>query len=431
MTTLVRTSVLNGFAVLTRVTTAMALNKVLALYVGPAGYAMIGQFQNFVTTVTTLASGAIGTGVTKHTAEYDGQPERRLAVWRTAFLLGLGGSVTLAVAIAAGSRSLSAWLLHDPAYASVFSWLAVSLVLLVMNGLMLAALTGQKAVGSLVAANILGGVAGALVAIGLVMRLGLYGALLAQAVTQAVAFLFTLWFFRRINSIRWGELLGPLDRKLARSLGGFALMTLTSSIVVPMAMLVIRDALIDGLGLRVAGLWQAVWRISDLHLMLLTNTLVAYFLPRFSEVATGPALRREVVHAYRFVVPLVLVSSSTIFALRSLLVPLLLTRAFLPVVDVLGWQLLGDVLKIGSWVAAYALLSRARTRAYIMLELVFDAVLVLAIIGGSRIDGLRGATLGYAITYALYWIAVHRAIATSFVEAQGQGLAADGGASAA
>jgi len=418
MTTLVRTSVLNGFAVLTRVMTAMAVNKVLALFVGPAGYAVIGQFQNFVTMVTTLASGAIGTGVTKYTAEYGTQPERRLAVLRTAFMLSLVGSAALALGIAIAGRGLAIWLLHDAGYASVFLWLAVSLVLLVMNGLMLAVLTGQKAIGSLVAANILGGIAGAFVAIGLVVRLGLFGALLAQAASQAVAFAFTLWFFRRTNRTPWRSLFGAIDPIVARSLGGFALMTLTSSIVVPVAMLMIRDGLINTLGLAPAGIWQAVWRISDLHLMLLTNTLVAYFLPRFSEVASGPALRHEVMRAYRFVIPLVAASATAIFLLRSVLVPLMLTKAFLPVVDVLGWQLLGDVLKIASWVAAYALVSRAKTRTYIVLEIIFAVVLVVAILGGAHIDGLRGAALGYALTYALYWICVHRAAATFFVETQ-------------
>jgi PST family polysaccharide transporter len=423
MTTLVRTSVLNGLAVLTRVITAMAVNKVLALFVGPAGYAVIGQFQNFVMMVTTVASGAIGTGVTKYTAEYGAQPERRLNVLRTAFMMSLIGSAASAVAIAVGGRPLAAWLLHDANYASVFSWLAVSLVLLVMNGLMLAVLTGQKAIGSLVAANILGGLAGALVAIGLVMRLGLFGALLAQAASQAVAFGFTLWFFRRAAAIPWRELVGAIDPAVARSLGGFALMTLTSSIAVPLALLLIRDGLIDTLGLASAGIWQAVWRISDLHLMLLTNTLVAYFLPRFSEIASGPALRHEVMHAYRFVIPLVMASAATIFLLRSVLVPLMLTKAFLPVVNVLGWQLLGDVLKIASWVAAYALVSRAKTRTYIVLELVFAVVLVVSILAGARLDGLRGAALGYAVTYALYWIAVHRAAARFFVESSAESAA--------
>lgn len=82
--TLIKTSLLNGIAVLFKMLTLLGLNKILAIYVGPAGYAVLGQFQNAVQMITTLASGAINTGVTKYTAEYHGEEEKQHTVWRTA-----------------------------------------------------------------------------------------------------------------------------------------------------------------------------------------------------------------------------------------------------------------------------------------------------------------------------------------------------------
>ena len=68
---LIRTSLLNGVAVLIKMIALLGINKVLAVYVGPAGYAAVGQFQNAVQMITTCASGAINTGVPNYTAEYD------------------------------------------------------------------------------------------------------------------------------------------------------------------------------------------------------------------------------------------------------------------------------------------------------------------------------------------------------------------------
>ena len=67
---LFRTSVLNGVAVLIKTITMFVLNKILAVYLGPTGYAAIGQFQNFIQMVTTFAGSAINTAVVKYTAEY-------------------------------------------------------------------------------------------------------------------------------------------------------------------------------------------------------------------------------------------------------------------------------------------------------------------------------------------------------------------------
>ena len=57
--TLVRTSLLNAIAVAIKMLTLLGINKILAVYVGPAGYAALGQFQNAVQMISTFASGAI------------------------------------------------------------------------------------------------------------------------------------------------------------------------------------------------------------------------------------------------------------------------------------------------------------------------------------------------------------------------------------
>ena len=66
--TLIKTGLLNGIAVLVRVLTLLGLNKVLAVYVGPAGYAVVGQFQNAITMFTALASLFSNRSVSKEVA---------------------------------------------------------------------------------------------------------------------------------------------------------------------------------------------------------------------------------------------------------------------------------------------------------------------------------------------------------------------------
>ena len=81
---LLKTSVLNGVAVLIKTATMFLLNKILAVYVGPAGYAAIGQFQNFIQMITTFAGSAVTTAVVKYTAEYHEDEIKQRTVWQTA-----------------------------------------------------------------------------------------------------------------------------------------------------------------------------------------------------------------------------------------------------------------------------------------------------------------------------------------------------------
>jgi PST family polysaccharide transporter len=399
---LVKTSLLNGIAVLVRLGSTIFVNKILAVHVGPAGYAVIGQFQSLVSLATTLANGAVNTGVTKYTAQHGEDRARQAVLWRSAATLGLLGTALLAGLLIALRRPLARWALGDEALSSVMVWLAGALVLLVLNGLMLAILNGLKAVRAHVLASIAGSLLTVVVASGLVLKFGLYGALVALAISQALACLATAVIFARHCPLPLRSLLGGMDRQVVRRLGAFALMGLTSAIAAPVGQVLIRNGLATQLGWEGAGLWQALSKLSETHLMLLTTTLSLYFLPRFSEIREGQALRAEVVKGLKFVVPLVCLTSATIFVLRESLVHLLFTRQFLPLIEALGMQLLGDVLKIASWVLAFTLLSHARTRAFIATELLFTALLVVSSLWLGRHFGLMGVASGYALTYALY-----------------------------
>ena len=154
------------------------------------------------------------------------------------------------------------------------------------------------------------------------------------------------------------------------------------------------------------GLWQALWKISELHLMLLTTTLSVYLLPRFSEIRNADELVREVGAGYRFVVPLSLASCSLIYLLREPLVAGLLTAEFLPLVGVLGMQLVGDWLKINSWVIAYTMVSHSMTRIFVLSEVGFAVLFALATVVLSQVWGLWGAVVAYALVYAVYWVAM-------------------------
>lgn len=128
--TLIKTSVLNGFAVVVKMLTLLGINKILAVYVGPSGYAALGQFQNAVQMITTFASGAINIGVTKYTAEFHADERQQVKVWKTAGTIVLLSSLTASLLVALFNRELAAWFLKDDSYGGVFLWFSAALTML-------------------------------------------------------------------------------------------------------------------------------------------------------------------------------------------------------------------------------------------------------------------------------------------------------------
>ncbi|MDO8178668.1 MAG: O-antigen translocase [Undibacterium sp.] len=403
---LLHTSFLNAIAVAVRMLAMLGLNKILALYVGPAGYAAIGQFQNAVTMITSFASGAINTGVTKYTAQYHADIPSQHALWRTAGTISLSCAALVSLFIALFHRQLAVLVFKDEQLGSVFLWLAATLILFVLNALLMALLNGKKAVALYTVANIATSIVTLAATWSLAKIWGLYGALVALAINQSIVFFVTLILCLRTNWFSLNQMFGRIDPLMMRKLGGYALMAVVTAVAMPLSQLLIRDHLVSTFGWTAAGMWQAVTRISDMYLMIITTTLTVYYLPRLAEITDAHILRKEIAKVYRFIMPVTIVGAIAVYLLRNWLINILFTPEFTPMIDLLGWQLIGDVVKIGSWVLGFVMLGKAMTKSYIITEILFSFSLVGITFALTPMFGLKAAVIAFLINYALYWICI-------------------------
>lgn len=402
--TLLKTSSLNAIAVAVKLLVGLFLNKILAVYVGPSGYAVIGQFQNAITMITGFASGAINNGVVKYTAEYGNNEELQVRVWQTALRIAICCSLIFAAIIGLCHKELATLFLKNAAYGSIFIWFACFLLFFVLNALLLAILNGKKEVGRYVLANISGSLVMAIVTGLLAKGMGLYGALLALSINQSVTFIATLCLCRNADWFRLRNLWGPFNKDTAKKLSGFALMALTSTAMAPLSQMLIRNKLGQELGWTAAGYWQGVLKISEMYLVVVTTTLGVYYLPRISEISDRNELRQEILRGYKTILPMALLGATSIFLLRDFLISMFFTKDFMPMKIYFKFQLVGDVIKIASWLLGYVLWGKALTKIFITTEVLFSLLFVILSYIGINTIGIDGVTLAYAITYALYFV---------------------------
>lgn len=401
---LVKTSLLNGIAVAIKMLTLLSLNKILAVYVGPGGYAAIGQFQNAVQMLTTFASGAINTGVTKYTAEFGEDRNRLHALWRTSGTIVLVGSIVSSLLIAIFSADLARLILGNADFRGVFLCFAATLVLFSFNTLLLAILNGRKEIVSYVLANVGGSLFSLIITSIMAVYYGLYGALVALAIYQSLSFFVTYLLCRRTDWFQFGYFFGTVDRTVAMNLAKFTAMALTSAVCMPISSMMIRNDLGETLGWEAAGYWEAMWRLSSAYLLLVTTTLGVYYLPRLSELSTAKDLIDEIKQGYKIILPVTILAGFSIYFSRDFIIFLLFTSDFSPMRDLFAWQMLGDTLKIGSWILAYLILGKAMYKTYIVTEIAASASFVGLTWYLTGKLGLEGVVVAYAINYALYWM---------------------------
>jgi O-antigen/teichoic acid export membrane protein len=403
---LVKTSFLSFIATVIKMISALVINKAIAIYIGPTGLAMIGQFQNFIHLTLTAAQSAINTGVTKYTAEYGSSSEKMASLFSTAIKISLISSIIVSVGLIYLSSYTSLQLLNREDLGYIFVIFGLTITLFVINNLLLSILNGLKEIKTWALINIIQSVYSLIFTTLLIFWFGLPGALIGLVTNQSVILVIVLWMLRRHETIKLKNFTKSFSTSEGRKLGGFALMAITSAIVAPLSHMFVRSYIGETLDWNQAGYWQAIWYISTIYLTVVTTTLGIYYLPRLSEIKTRQELQKEIFNGYKIILPIVTIMAVIIFILKDTIIWLLFSNDFLEMRGLFLWHLVGDVVKIASFMLAYLMLAKEMVKIYIFLEIFFGLFFVALSYWCIENYGLIGTSYAFAASYIMYLLAV-------------------------
>ena len=392
----------NAAATFVRMACGMVSVKVVAVIIGPAGIALLGQLNNFNTILLGLANGGINSGVTKYVAEYkdDGTAIRKYL--SNALRITLACSLFVAAILICGCRELSRLIFQSAEYSYVFVVFGFTIILYTLNGLLVSIINGYKQFKKYVTVNICGTILGLLYSVTLVSFFGLPGALINAVTFQSIVFFITLWMCRKMPWMRREYFEERFDRAIVKRYMGYSLMTIVTLSMMPVSQMLLRGYVISELSASEAGIWEGMNRISALYLSVITTAFSVYYLPRLSELSDPHELRKEVFRCYKVIVPMLLCAGITIFLLRYFILWFLFTPSFYSMDRLFGWQLAGDFFKICSWLLAFIMVAKARTKMFIFAEVSFTLSYVALCFFFLRMNGIVGLTQGYLCNYILY-----------------------------
>jgi O-antigen/teichoic acid export membrane protein len=400
---LFKTSAYTFISTAIKIGSIFIINKAVAVFIGPSGLAIIGQLQNFTQLTMTAAQGAITNGVVKFTAECAGEKERLRRIFGTSFWITLVCSIITGAIIVAFSKTEARFFLKDETLYSVFIVFGLTVVFFALNGLFLSIINGLQEIKLFVKANILQSVVTLIFTTAMIFLAGLKGALLAMVTNQSIVFFILLFMVRNHSVLRRENLKNTFSGTEAKKLLNYSLMAVISASLTPIAHLIIRNHITAKFGINAAGEWQAIWYISTVYLMVITTTLSVYYLPKLSSIANNTIeLRKEILQGYKYLVPFIVILTIGIFLFRGLIIQILFTDEFLSVKRLFLFQLIGDVMKIVSWLLSYVMLAKAMTKTFIATEIIFLIFFVILSILLTNTFGLIGITYAYAINYAVY-----------------------------
>lgn len=401
---LIKTSFFSAIITFIRIAAGFVAGKVIALFTGPAGVALIGQFTNFITIILTFANGAINSGVIKYTAEFKDDEVQLKKLFSTSLKISVYCSGIFGVLLLIVASYISQFLFHSSLYCNPIRVLGITIILYSLNSLLIAILNGLQQIKKYTLVNTAGSIIGLLFTVILVFYFKILGALYALVLTQSIVFFVTLVLIIKSDWFSWSFFKQPFDKETAKKLSHYTLMAITTTLCMPIAQIVLRNLVIEKFGVNSAGYWQGMMRISDGYLMLITTSLSTYYLPKLASLNGNRELRKEILQGYKIILPLVFISCLSIYILRFYIIKILFTEEFNTMSELFLFQLIGDFFKIAAWILAFLMVAKSMTKIFIITEIIFTFNYVLLSHICISLFKLKGLTIAFAINYFLYLI---------------------------
>ena len=395
---------LTSISTFVRIITSFISVKVIAVIIGPAGVAMLGQLNNFTSMIMTASTAGIGNGVIKYVAELQTKQSQLRIYLSTAFSITLLASGACGISLLLFAPYLSKIILFDPKYSLIFRIFGLTIILFALNSFLINILNGFKEFRKYVIVNIVTSIVGLLFSVILVWLYNIKGALISSVTFQSVVLVITILFAYKSDWFNKRYFFFRINWVVSKKLLAYSMMALTTAATSPVAQLLIRGKIIRQISSLQAGWWEAMNRLSGISLLIITSSLGIYYLPRLSELKEKNEIKSEILKAYKLVIPTIIVIFTVVIIMKNIIITTVFTSEFIPMRDLFIWQVFGDFFKICSWVLSFLMVAKAKTNIFIFSEIFFTLCYIALSFILININGVVGVTQAYFFNYILYFI---------------------------
>ncbi|WP_027138674.1 O-antigen translocase [Gaetbulibacter saemankumensis] len=404
---LYRTISYNGIVIGFKVISSFIVSKVTAIYLGPSGYALVGNFKNVLQGFLGITSTGFQSGVIKYIAESKEDKKKLNAIVTNVFSLNFIICSFFAIPLFFLSENLAVYILKDSNFAYVFKYLAILSPLISFSFLVVYVFNGMQKYKLYAILVSISHIINALLTFIFIYIYDLKGALLASLLIPAFSFI-TALVFRDVRKLLFEALkhLHEISFKFFKSISTYLLMATYSSILISLCYLLIRNAIIDTIDVKRAGFWEALNKISMFYMMFFSSLFTLYLLPKLAENKTIRGYNGLMKSYFKSLIPLIIVSFVALYFLRFVIIKVFLTDEFLEVSQYFYLQLLGDSIKIIAFSFAYQFHAKKMVLPYFVTDTVLYGSFYFLSIYFLTNYNLNGIFYAYLTSVFLYLAAV-------------------------
>lgn len=397
------TSIIGGASVI-NILVGLIRIKIVAVLLGPAGVGLVGLYYNLMQTAGGIAGFGLGNSGTRQVAAGASGGAATLGRVRRALFWGtLVQALVGATLFWLASGWIATWVVGDPARTAEVGWLALGVWLTVAGSAQGALLTGLRRLGDIARVQVGSGILGTMLSVGALWLWGSEWLIAMVLITPVVGFALGQFYVSRLE--RPAPPPDPARILLSEwsAMARLGLAFMVSGLVVTLGLLATRVLIQRELGTEALGQFQAAWAIGMTYLGVVLGSMGTDYYPRLTAAMSDPNAATRLVNEQTEVA--LLLCGPVLVAMLGCapwVVQLLYTAEFGPTVEILRWQLLGDILKVMSWPLAFVLIAAPAGKTYVMVETIGIGVFVLGVFIGMPLIGVTATGVAFLALYVAY-----------------------------
>ena len=175
--------------------------------------------------------------------------------------------------------------------------------------------------------------------------------------------------------------------------------------------LIVRSLVIKKLGVDASGYFQAAWLISMTYIGFVLGAMATDYLPRLTETINDHERTKRLVNEQTEMALLMAAPALLGMMIAApLIIEVLYSRGFTPAVEVLRWQVIGDVFKIIGWPMGFIVLAKGRGDIFVATQLNWNALYLVSVWWGIEKFGLVILGVGFLFAYVIQIIVVRMVV---------------------
>jgi PST family polysaccharide transporter len=392
---------LNSVHILLKLVFGFITSKALAIFVGANGMAYVGNFRAFLNVVENFSLLGIQNAIVKYVAEYQHDKSKLKSVLATFGLLLLASSIVISLVLIFGANYLSKQIFHhSEIYSFVFYVLAILFPLYVFSTFCISVVNGFQEYKKVIYIQIISSSIALWFSVFLIYYYDTFGALISIVLAPVFVFFVSLFHLRNLISFSDVFSITSFDFSVVKNLSEYVLMALVSGVIGSFVLLEIRTDVIEITGLKNAGIYEGLQRISSYYLLFISSIMAIYFYPKLAELNSNTKV--IILNYFKTILPVFAIGLVLIYVLRIFIIQVLFSTEFETMESLFLWQLVGDLLKATSLIFGTILIATKQTKAFIITEIVSLFIMYYSSNWMLHANGINGIVIAHTFTYFMY-----------------------------